>query len=128
MLRIDEADIADVKLVKASGGLDQGGSGILQDRLLALIRRPGSGLAGVVLDLREVPLISSAGLRMLMIATKEYGKQRVKLAVAGLSPCVREVFKISRFDKVIKTHDTIEAALATVSPRAAAAYQGGRPA
>ena len=128
MLLVEETAIADVKVVKAAGGLDQEGSGILQDHLLALIGKPARGLVGIVLDMREVPLVTSAGLRMLMIASKEYGKQQVKLVIAGLSPCVREVFQISRFDKVIKTYDTVDVALAALSHRASAASRNGKSA
>lgn len=128
MLLIEETEVADVKVIKAVGGIDQEGSGILQDHLLALIGKPVRGMVGVVIDMREVPLVTSAGLRMLMIASKEYGKRQVKLVIAGLSPCVRAVFQISRFDKVIKTHDSVESALAALSSRAAAALGATKPA
>jgi anti-anti-sigma factor len=66
----------------------------------------------IVLDLGAVAYISSAGLRSLMVTAKAAKERAQLLVVAALTPLVREVFAISRFDSVFEVHASVEAALA----------------
>ena len=68
----------------------------------------------VVLDFSEVPYISSAGLRVLMLASKQAKAQGGTIAIAA-----------SRFDQVLAVFPTVAAALAEASPAAAAAFTRG---
>lgn len=120
-VRVEEARYANVVVLDLVGAIDQEASPSLEAHLLKLVpNRPG----GVVICLGKVPYVSSAGLRTLMIAAKEYGKENVKLALAGMSPCVREVFQISRFDKVLRIFETPNEAVGWVSPEAARTFAG----
>ena len=49
-----------------------------------------------MLDFADVEYISSAGLRVLMIAAKQMRARDAKIAVAALQPMVAEIFAISR--------------------------------
>ena len=73
-------------------------------------------------------LTIGAGLRTLLIAAKELGKDRRRLALAGLNPCVCEVFQISRVDKMIPTFERVDEALGSISPRALGAFNARPPA
>jgi len=77
----------------------------------------------VVLDFSEVPYISSAGLRVLMLASKQAKAQGAPLAVCGLQPVVREIFEISRFNLVMQVFPTLREALASLSTEALAAFE-----
>lgn len=55
----------------------------------------------VVVDLAQVPFVSSAGLRVLLRAAKLAQSSGHAFAVCGLQPTVREVFEISGFDRII---------------------------
>ncbi len=66
----------------------------------------------VVLDFSGVEYISSAGLRVLMIASKQARASGVALAIAGMQPLVAEIFQISRFDTLFACHPTLDQALA----------------
>ena len=122
-MTVDEAAYADVVVLRLTGRLDQENSPALQERLEAVIKRlNASRSAGLAIDMTSVPYMSSAGLRALMIAAKEIRAAGMKLVVVGLRPVVREVFQISRFDKVIPIHDRLAAALGAISGPAAAAY------
>ncbi|MGD9536713.1 MAG: STAS domain-containing protein [Alphaproteobacteria bacterium] len=122
-MKVDEISYADVVVLKLAGRVDQENSPALQRRLGEVVTRLGqSRMAGLVIDMANVPYMSSAGLRVLMFAAKETKAASMKLAVAGLRPVVREVFQISRFDKVIPVHDKLSAALEAISGPAAAAY------
>ncbi len=121
-MKTREQRYADVLVLELSGAIDQAASAELQALLLKLMRNLATDSVGVTIDMAEVPYVSSAGLRILMIAAKEYGKSGRGLALACLKPCVREVFQISRFDKVIPTFTEMGEALASMSPAACAAF------
>jgi anti-anti-sigma factor len=122
-MTVDEASYADVVVLRLTGRLDQESSPALQERLDDVVKRlSASRSAGLAIDMTNVPYMSSAGLRALMIAAKEIKASGMKLVVVGLRPVVREVFQISRFDKVIPIHDRLAAALGAISESAAAAY------
>jgi anti-anti-sigma regulatory factor len=52
-----------------------------------------------------------------MVAHKQARAQGGRLAIVGLTPLVREVFEISRFDQVFEIFASVEEALSP--PRAA---------
>lgn len=80
----------------------------------------------VVLDFSGVPYISSAGLRVLMLASKQARAQGGAIVIAALAPLPLEIFAISRFDQVLPVFRTVGEALAEGSPAARAAFdQGG---
>jgi anti-anti-sigma factor len=76
-----------------------------------------------VIDLGAVEYISSVGLRVLMLASKQVKAQGGALAVADLQPVVREIFEISRFNLVLEVFPTLREALAKLSPAALAAFE-----
>jgi anti-anti-sigma factor len=88
----------------------------LRERLIPLVTEAGKSGHGVVLDFSGVDYISSAGLRVLMLAAKEARVSGGKIAVALLQPLVSEIFQISRFDKVLPCHTGLDEALAAVAP------------
>ncbi|MEM9575443.1 MAG: STAS domain-containing protein [Pseudomonadota bacterium] len=65
----------------------------------------------VVLDLSKVDFIDSSGLGAIVAAMKHMGQDR-KLALAGLTPTVERVFKLTRMDSVFSVFPTLEGALA----------------
>ena len=113
---------ADVLVAAPSGRIDHAASASLEQRLVPLVADAGARLAGVVLDFGGVDYISSVGLRVLMIASKEMRAQRKPIAVAALQPVVAEIFTISRFDQVLPVFSSVRDALASVSPAAQRAF------
>jgi anti-sigma B factor antagonist len=69
----------------------------------------------VVLDLSRVDFIDSSGLGAIVASMKHLGKER-KLALAGLTPTVARVFKLTRMDSVFSVFPTVEEALAELTP------------
>ena len=92
-----------------AGRIDNDTSPAFQERLLASV-----GMAGgsVLLDLARVEYISSAGLRALMMASKQAKATKGRIAVAALGPVVKEIFAISRFSYVVPVFDTLADAAA----------------
>jgi anti-anti-sigma factor len=71
--------------------------------------------AAVLVDLSSVEYVSSAGLRALMMGSKQSKAANGRLAVAALGPVVREIFEISRFSLVVQVFDTTADAVAALS-------------
>lgn len=70
--------------------------------------------APLVIDFSEVSYISSIGLRALMVAIKQVKAQGGRMVLAGLTPLVLEVFKISRFDMLFEIFADRASALAAL--------------
>ncbi len=66
----------------------------------------------VILDFENLKYISSAGLRVILMTAKTVQRQGGRLMVCSLSESVREVFKISGFDRIIPVEDSQEDAIA----------------
>ncbi len=94
--------------------VDSATSPALGDRLTQLIKE---GHARLVLDLSDVPYISSAGLRVLSIALKaaRASDEEGDLCLTGLSKTVAHAFRISGFDQVFHIYDTVAEAIAALS-------------
>lgn len=71
----------------------------------------------VVMDLSSVTFMDSSGLGAMVSALKQL-KGR-KLEIAGLSPVVAKVFKLTRMDQVFVVHDDVDAALSAKGANAA---------
>lgn len=103
----------DARVVAIQGRIDQASAEDFRIALEPHIAACTAGAPPLVIDFSGVPYISSVGLRVLMLAARQADTQKGRLAIASLSPTVREVFAISRFDLVLKTCDTVEDAIAT---------------
>jgi anti-anti-sigma factor len=113
---------ADVVVVAPVGRLDHGSAGELEAVLLPLLE-PAAGAPGaLVLDFARIEYISSVGLRVLMIAAKKMRGRGARIAIVGMQPVVAEIFAISRFHNVLEVFESAAAALAAISPAAAAAF------
>jgi anti-anti-sigma factor len=98
-----------------AGRIDMASADGFRERLIPLIGSAAAAGESVVLDFSAVDYISSAGLRVLMLAAKEARSSGGRIAVAALQPLVNEIFQISRFDKVVACHVSVNDALAAVS-------------
>jgi anti-anti-sigma factor len=116
--------IANVVLIRVVGRIDHTTAKAFDAALSPHLNGCTGEAQKVLLDFSGVDHMSSAGLRVLMIAAKQCRQQQGELVVAALQPMIQEVFKISRFDLVFKIFPTVRAALEAISPAAAAAYDG----
>ena len=114
--------IANVILVQVAGRVDHKTAKAFEDALLPQLDGCTGEAQKVLLDLGDVPYMSSAGLRVLMLAAKQCRQQKGEIVVAALQPLLQEVFTISRFDTVFKIFDSTQEALEALSPAAAAVY------
>ncbi len=107
MIETDQVDAALVIALK--GRLDSVNAGPVEAEIVGYVR---DGANRVVLDFGDVPYISSAGLRVVLVLAKRLREVGGKLALFGMVPSVREVFSISGFLQILTVCDDRETALA----------------
>ena len=117
-------EIANVIWMRVEGRVDHTTAKDFENGLLPQLEGCTGETKKVLLDFSGVTYMSSAGLRVLMLAAKQCQKQKGEIVIAALQPMLREVFRISRFDTIFKVFETARAALDTISPAAASAYSG----
>jgi anti-sigma B factor antagonist/stage II sporulation protein AA (anti-sigma F factor antagonist) len=120
-MRLAQTRFHDVVVLAPAGRLDHGTAETLHAQLTPHLARCAKDLDHVVLDLSGVDYISSAGLRVIMLAAKQAKSQGGFLAVAAAQPLVHEIFEISKFTLVIRILPSVRDAVAAASPAAAAA-------
>ncbi len=69
------------------------------------------GSGRVILDLSGVEFIDSSGLGAIVAAMKQLGAGR-RLDLAGLTPTVDKVFRLTRMDSVFKLFPSLDEAVA----------------
>jgi anti-anti-sigma factor len=68
----------------------------------------------LIFDCSELEYVSSAGLRVFLMAAKTAQRRNIALSLCSLRPAVREVLDLSGFSRVITLHPDRAAALASV--------------
>jgi anti-anti-sigma factor len=115
--------LANVALVKVEGRIDHISTPVFESELLPQVEGCTGEVKKLLLDCSGLVYMSSAGLRVLMIAAKRCRQQNGKMVLAALQPTIQEIFRISRFDTVFEVFPSVRAALEAISPAAAAAYE-----
>jgi anti-anti-sigma factor len=113
---LDHARFADVVVLSPKGRVDHATAEGLRTDLAPHLARCAAGHDHVVLDFSGVDYISSAGLRVLMLAAKQARAQNGFLAVAAVQPLVQEILEISKFTLVLRTLPSVREAVAAASP------------
>lgn len=88
-----------ITVVAVSGRVDHGNAEVLRSAIKTALSNPHT-----VLDFAALDHISSAGLRVLVLAAREAKAKGAYLSICALQPVVREIFAISRFDQVFDIH------------------------
>jgi anti-sigma B factor antagonist len=95
-LKLVEGVIGNVTILEVYGRLDSTTVKEFSDRLIALVE---TDQGAIVVDLKNMAYISSAGFRVLLIANRVAAEKRCKLALCGLSGEVRRLFEIGDFTR-----------------------------
>jgi anti-anti-sigma factor len=114
---------ADAVVVSPAGRIDQSSADEFHDALAPHLADCAAGRDRLILDLSALEYISSAGLRVLMLAAKQSKAQAGTLMLTGLQPLVREIFEISRFTMVFDITPSLRDALAKASASALTAFE-----
>lgn len=106
MLQHEPLDNA--RLIILSGQLNSGNAGTAESDIVALIEQ---GQHRLLFDFTQLDYISSAGLRVVLVAAKRLKPVSGKLVLYGMQPQVHEVFQISGFLNILDVVETQEEAL-----------------
>ena len=101
-----------VVVVAPQGRLDSSTASGFEGELLPLAE---SGARRLIVDFSEVAYISSAGLRVLLMAAKKAKAAGVTFALAGMSAGVQQVMDISGFANFFTIYATRTEALAALA-------------
>lgn len=98
-------DIKDARVLRVEASrIDAAVAIQFKDRFRDLVQ----GVDGrIVLDLSQVDFLDSSGLGAVVAAMKLLGGGR-RLELAGLTPTVHKVFRLTRMEQVFIIHDQLE--------------------
>jgi len=114
-MEVTSQQVAGVTLIRIAGRVDHDQAGALEAALTPYLEGAETPL---LLDMENVRFLTSAGLRVLMIAAKACKHQARPMAVTGLRPMIAEIVRISRFDLIIPVYPSTQAALEAISAAA----------
>ena len=110
-MNIEQETRGDVLVVRLAGRLDSSSAPELERLLLEQFT---AGLKRLVFDFSALDYVSSAGLRVILLAGKKLRAAQGKLALVGLRDMVREVFEMSGFLTLFAVTDTVDEGVAKV--------------
>lgn len=73
------------------------------------IGEAGANGSSLVVDLDRIEWMSSRGLRVLTLAKREADSKNVAITLARPNDRMREIFEISRYDKIFNVTEGLEA-------------------
>ena len=110
-LKVEGENKGPVLVARTSGRVDGSNAKEFQDALESIL---GSNANALLLDMKDLSYISSAGLRVILLIARQLQGKSGKFGVCSLSPSISEVFQISGFDKIIPVHTAQADALASL--------------
>lgn len=105
---VSTEQLGDTLVVRMSGSLNSNTAGVAAEALDALI---ANGAPHLLISLRDVDFVSSAGLRVLLAVAKRLNAPGHSLRVSDLNRAVSDVFDISGFRSILRVFETESDAL-----------------
>jgi anti-anti-sigma factor len=110
MLDTDTNHYPRVSVMAVKGRVDSATAPELEGKLRELV---DSGKTQIVLDLKNVEYMSSAGLRTMVSTLKSVKRLNGDLRLANPSPRVEEVLRLAGLTSIFSIHPTQEEAVAS---------------
>jgi anti-sigma B factor antagonist len=111
-LDIAEEHRGDITIVEIKGRIDSNTAKTFGERLTGLIK---AGRMRVVVDLKHLVYISSAGFRALLVAGQLAEESKGTLALCGLSSEVQRLFDLGAFTDLFVIYGSREEGLTKLS-------------
>lgn len=111
-LTIEQEKHGQVLVMAPAGRIDSTTAKTFETAALGEI---GAGTDALVLDFGALDYISSAGLRVVLMAGKRLKADGGTLVLASLPPAIRDVFEISGFLSLFKVCETRQEAVAAAA-------------
>lgn len=106
-MSIQQQIIDDIIVLKPTGRLDSSNSAEFERVLLEAL---DTGPNKIIFDLSDLDYISSAGLRVILLAGKKMRETKGYIALAGLRANVNDIFAMSGFHNIFKIFPHIQEA------------------
>ncbi len=103
-------------LVIPEGRLDFGAAAEFQRQIEQLIAGEATMPAVLIIDCAALDYVSSAGLRVFLLAARAAQRAGIAFALCALQPAVREIFDLSGFSRIMTVHPDRPSALAHTAP------------
>lgn len=98
----------DATIAVITGRIDSATSKELETKLIPMIN---TGIKKMVVDFSKVDFVSSAGLRVILLAAKKLKQANGKMALCCMKNTIKEVFDISGFSSIIPISPSRDEAL-----------------
>ena len=107
-MEIELKDINGVAVVSIVGELDA----LSAPELTAFFEsRAGDSYINLVTDLEGLSYSSSAGIRIFLGQARSFRQKGGDLRIATVQPPVEKIFKLSKFDRIVKVFPSVEDAV-----------------
>lgn len=107
-MEIEKEQHQDISVFKIKGRLDSKTSPDFEEKIN---ESSIGGVKNMIFDFKDLEYISSAGLRVILKATKEMKRTSGLIVLCSMQDYVREVFEIAGFDTFLPIEETIDDAL-----------------
>ncbi len=107
-MEITEERRENILILRVIGRLDSSTSKMMEERLLSII---DSGERRLVIELSQLDYISSAGLRVFLLAAKRIGNAKGRMILCSLQDAVKQVFDIAGFSSLLTLAGSTEEAI-----------------
>ncbi len=110
-MMLEQETRGDVLVVRPVGRLDSASSPELEK---LINEKLDAGTRRLVFDLADMDYVSSAGLRVILLAGKKLRASQGKLVLSGMRDMVREVFEMSGFLTLFQVAANVDEGVAKV--------------
>ena len=101
-----------VLIAELTGRLDTSTSGSAQDKLVQWVK---DGETKIILNLKDLEYVSSAGLRVFLVISKLLQNNKGEFRLCSPNEIVEEVLKISGFNSLLRILDTEQDAIDSIN-------------
>ena len=106
-MEIKTTSVDNIVVLSLIGNFDGQTAEQVQEQLMSYIA-PNSS---IVIDMSECPYISSAGLRVLLMAAKQLSKMNGTGVFTGLSEEIRDVMEMTGFSNIFESFNSLDDAI-----------------
>jgi anti-sigma B factor antagonist len=114
-LKVNFETVAGTTLVLPAGRLDFGAAKEFQKEIEQALAGSGTAPAALIVDCSALDYVSSAGLRVFLLAARRAQQAGIIFALCALRPAVREVFDLSGFSRIMTVYADRATAVAQVT-------------
>ncbi len=113
-IEITREEKAHVHVFHITGRIDAASAPLLEEQILPLLQEAATTL---LLDMQGVNYLSSAGMRVMLSATKKLALTQGQCVFSGLNEEIMETIKMAGFEKILHIFPTESAALANLAKK-----------